>query len=307
LEIKKQLIDFIDKASKTSGHYWSNYFTLEMKKDYVLELLSKIMIQSDKMPSEVVFVFLSSIRYIKNDIKALFEIEKNNTLEQFVNTNYDKILDLSVKRKVQANLPERGLPVMELIGKNITEENITLIELGASFGIIGQSLLNMKMLLENKKTYFLPFQQFPINPKGINKYIGIDIDPPDKEWLISCFSNIDRAIKTNDFINSIKNTDNFSLIKDSAIGFTKLDIIKKIKNHSSKIIVLTSFMLYQLDNDKQNQLKNEIKDFIKQNNGLWINMDVDLSENSEEHKYYIEINDKKVLYLTDDSCISWNY
>jgi hypothetical protein len=265
------------------------------------------MIQSGKMPSEAVFVFLSSIRYLSNDIKALFVLENNNGLIQFVNNNYDKIFELSVNRKVQANLPERSLPVMELIGKNVFEENVTLIELGASFGIIGLSLLNMKMLLENKRSFFLTSQQFPVNPKGINNYIGIDIDPPDKEWLISCFSNIDRATKTNDFINSIKNTLNFTLIKESALGFSKLNIIKNLQKSSSKIIVLTSFMLYQLDKEKQNSLKKEINEFITQNNGLWINMDVDLSEKSEEHKYYIEINNKKVLYLTDDFCISWNY
>jgi hypothetical protein len=306
-----EVISFIDKY-----HYlWSVYIFDQLKNENTLDIIFEIINNSSKQPEEAVLLLLSSVRFLINketgtdlDLDLDFFNEKNS-FQNFIKQNRKKIVNLSTEKNVQANVPARALPLLELFGRKLKDKPIAVIELGASFGLIGYSLLNSEELLNEKELYFSAInQQFPSNPKSIEKYLGIEVDPPDKEWLLACIDNsLERKYATN-LINNNKNINYFSLLKNSAFGFSKNNEVKNIINNYSEkyIIILTSFMLYQFTCQKQQELIDEINSFVESNNNIiWINQTVNLDEKVKNKKYYIEWNGNRIINLSDDYCKSW--
>jgi hypothetical protein len=65
-------------------------------------------------------------------------------------------------------------------------------------------------------------------------------------------------------------------------------------------------MLYQFEKENQDLLKSEINSVLSvHDNAYWINQAVDLNTNTPEKKYFIEINGKRCVYLSDDLCKNW--
>lgn len=307
----REVVSFIDKY-----HYlWSEYITQQLKNPNTLEIIYEIIKKSNKQPEEVVLLFLSSIRYFvtkETGINSGLNIfNENNSLENFITRNRKKILKLSTKRNIQANVPARALPLLEIFGKKLNDKPIAVIELGASFGLIGYSFLNSEQLISEKELYFsAKNQQFPQNLKSVEMYLGIEIDPPGKDWLLACIDNhCERKCVTN-LINNFNNVSNFNLIKNSAFGFSQNNRVKKIlRNHRDYyVVILTSFMLYQFKSQKKQELIDEIDSVIENNiNFNWINQTVNLDENDKDKKCYIEWNSKRIINLSDDYCKNWTW
>jgi hypothetical protein len=300
------VIEFIDKAANTAGNYWTYYIVQQLKNQFTLSIILEIMNQSGKTPSEAVLVLLSTFRYISKDSSIFSKLEKDNSFQIFLKDNLKEILKVSVERKVQANLPERGLPILEILGKHWPSSSIAIIELGASYGLIGDCLLNPHRMLQEKSHYFSSGQQIPENPKGIDFYLGIDIDPPERDWLISCCADEKDAARIGKIQNDFNRLDNFNLIKASAFGFTGLKEVKALSNENFKLIVLTSFMLYQYNREKQDRLKGEIMEFTKSTNGHWLRQEVELAR-LKQNDYYIELDNHKIIALSDDKCTAWKW
>lgn len=301
------ILETIDNVCVKGDYFYSDYLAVQLKKKYTLKFINEIINKSKKTTSEAIIILLAAIRYLQKDIYALTKIEKTDSFEFFINEHYEQIMEISIKKKVQGNIPERGLPISEILSKKLTGASIGLIELGASYGMIGSYLINPKPILENKDKYFHSTQQMPKNPKNIDYYLGIDIDPPEKEWLIACFSNPEDAKNVEQYIRNIQLGNNFKLMKASALGFSAIKEVKDIAMKDYTIVLLTSFMLYQLNEEQQKQLKDEIIEFTHNFNGHWINQDVELSNSISGPEYFIEWNGERILKLQDDRCCDWNW
>jgi hypothetical protein len=302
----KLILDFIEKGSLLLRKYYSDYVIIQLKSEGTLKLLDEIMDSSNKLPSEAVLMLLAAIKYCQKDINALIKLEKNDSFQEFIINNHDSIIEISINKKVQGNTLERGLPILEIFGKMLPDERIAIIELGASYGLIGSCLLNHDYLLKND-TFFQSGQKKPQNPKGIDFYLGIDLDPPEKDWLLACCADKEIALNLSNYINNNNQKNIGHVLKSSAFGFSTLSEINELTKSKYKIVVLTSFMLYQFNKEKQEFLINEIKEFTRKVDGHWIVQDVELSVNEKNHEYFTEWDGSRILKLKDDTCSNWEW
>lgn len=324
----KEILNVIDNTS----YLYTDYILKQIKQESSLEFISQIIDKTGKEISEAILAFLSAIKYIYPKNEAIEQLKKsnssenlessaqvqaptpsvqfraleaNNSFQNFIKKKYNQIINVSEKN-VQANLPERALPILEVLIKKLDEASpISMIELGASFGLIGRCLLNPEKAIENKEDYFSKKQQIPKQYKGIKNYLGIEIDPPDKEWLLAAIWDKDIEKRTKQFIDSFEDESGFELIESSAVGFSKLEQVNKLVEKKEIIVVLTSFMLYQFDDESKNSLTNEIIEFTKSINGHWINQAVNISKDSDNNEFFISWDNERIIELTDDTCSRW--
>lgn len=307
MDIRSQIIGFADAFSQTPVQYWPAYVTEELKKEYCIDIVTSIVNESRKTASEAVFAFLSSIRYLSKDIHALEELGGHKRFYDFVHENYEAIHSISVKRKVQANIPERGFPLLEILARNFSGKDISLIELGSSYGLIGKLMVQPDVAFRNKELFFDDLQQYPNESQKITRYLGIDIDPPDKDWLVACYSIPSGAERMLSFIERCDSNQACVVIKGSAFGFSMIESVNQIAVKGNCPVVLTSFMLYQLDPNCKRDLKKEITEFCKKTNGHWINMDVDIGIENNDNRYFVELDGVKIMDLQDDRCQQWHW
>lgn len=295
---------YIDILHESLPDDLDHYTRSKLKTPGSLEIISEIITHSGKKPDQAVLVFLSAIRYLLNDPDGMTKLKKEDSFTGFINNYREKLIKIGTTKKVQANIPERALPVLEVMGRYIDRKRLAVIELGSSFGLLGYTMLHYHRFIENKKRYFKPGQKLPIKVKLPNMYIGLDLDPPDKKWLLSCSDKKD-AKPVQCILDEIPPGNNFSIIKSNAFHFPSLQIIKEIINKEYTPLFLTSFMLYQFSEEKKQELIELIEPFIEKNSGFWINQCVTLLPGEEKVHFYTEFNRKRILELSDDRGTNW--
>jgi hypothetical protein len=309
MDLYRPLIQFIDNFSGSSAEYWTPYIAGQLKKNETLDLLHRISNESGKTPGETILVFLSALRYLINEpgTNAYVLMEQENSFQKYLSMYSNDIYQLSIEKKVQANIPERGLPILDILNKKLRNSSIGLIELGSSFGLIGYSLCKPVEVIWNKELYFRPEQKIPAKQKNIEYYLGIDVDPPSREWLYACTPRDDYTHRIKSMIDTIQMEENFQVIKASAFGFSRLHIVNELLFKPYTWVVLTSFLLYQFSKEQKNKLTEEILGFIHLNHGHWINQTVETDKNHQGNKYFIEFDGSKIIELMDDRCHYWEW
>jgi len=288
-----------DKILEYLDHFLSPALFLEisqLKTATTLNLIGKIIRETNKTIPEAVGMFMAVIRYLHKDFY---------TLQEFIEKNTDIIYKLALEKKNQANLPSRGLPLLEIIGQRIDTSSLLLIELGASFGLIGHCLLNPCRIINNKNIFFHSQQQIPdFNSQNtIDYYLGIESNLPDRDWILAWEWFPHQKKNLNNFIQSFTDDERFRLVQENAFGFSKLRIVEELSLKYKDVVILTSFILHQYEKRKQQQLKEEIIEFINKRGGHWLNQDVSRSMD----KCYLQLNGEKILDFSDDSCRNWTY
>ncbi len=299
----KKILSVIDKTS----YLYTDYILTQLKKEPCLEFISRIISESGKGISEAIIVFLSAIKYIYNDSKTFAKLEESDCFQDFLKKHSKKIFKLSIEKNVQANIPERALPIFEVINKKIVSSIINFIELGASYGLIGRCLLNPNIIINGKRHFLSEKQQIPENFKAVNNYLGIELNPLEKKWLLAAIWDEVYEFRIGNIINDIQKDSRFELIKGTAFGFSDIDVVKNVIKKPGKIIVLTSFMLYQFEDQKRKLLVDEILEFTRRVNGHWINQAVNISTNSKRNEYFIALDGNKIIELKDDLCLNWRW
>jgi hypothetical protein len=297
----------IKTCIEKNRYIWSEYIINKLKEDPSIRLIDDIVKCTGKQLGEALMLLICIIRYIMNENDALDYLEKDDIFTAFLDENYQQILHIANEKNVQGNLPERGLPVMELIGKKLDGRPVSLLELGASYGLIGHCLLNRKTVLKNFSRYFPQGQQFPESPVGIERYLGIEIALPEVQWIFACLESSHQKKRLENFLEDVKPDDNFQIVDGSAFGFSGLDEVVNFSENCESLVILTSFMLYQFNREKQEKLKREIKEFTKKCNGNWISQVVDIEASSEGCKFFVEWNGEKVIRLDNDMCKKWSW
>lgn len=299
----EKIKNFVDSSAEIYPRYIFN----QLKKDYALKFIMEIISNSGKEISEAVLAFLSAVKFTYKKEDVFTELEETDAFQNYVEENADLLLKISIEKKVQGNVPGRAFPILEVLSKKIGNSNINLIELGASFGLIGRCLLNHESIIGKKERYFPSRQQLPENPKGIDYYLGIELNIPSAEWMLASVWEKEAERRLKNFIEDYKNDNRFELLHGDAFGFSKLEAIKRLAEKAGTIIILTSFMLYQFDDKRKRILTDEIFNFVNSFDGHWINQDVNISQESKMNEYYIAWDNKKIIELSDDWCFDWKW
>ena len=270
-----------------------------------IEMIARIIEESGKTVSEAVLVYMAVIRYLAKNGQQHPEV---------IRQHGEEIVRLSVEKGVQANLPSRALPIFEVLHNKVGASSYSVIELGSSAGLIGRCLMNPNNIVERKELYLTPQQQLPSSMPVVNGYMGIDLSLPDDDWLIACDWEPNHRRQLQRFLADcapMKDQD-FSLHEGNVFGFSTFPQVNEFVARSvargSTVVVLTSFMMYQYEEEQKKQLRGEIFGFLTFNGGYgahWINQDVNLSASPLE--YYIELDGEKIVELSDDACIQWNW
>jgi hypothetical protein len=292
MNMHEQILEYIDKYLNP----FMFYEILQIKTNTSINLISRIMKESHKTIPEAVLVFITVV-------KSLWD--NSGSLREFIKDNSRLIRKMAIEKKAQGNLPGRALPLFEIFEKKIPGSPVHVIELGASYGLIGRCLLNPSKIIEKKGSYFSPTQQIP-GTRGlrpVNHYLGIELSPPDEEWVLAWEWFPERKERLKNFLRDISEEERFILLKENAFGFSKLNAVKTIAGRNAAVMVLTSFMLYQYDLKNQKILRDEILEFTESINGHWINQTIDVSSLN----CFIEFDEEKIIELSDDGCRSWKW
>lgn len=270
-----------------------------------LEMIAQIIEKSGKTVSEAALVYMAVIRYLAKNGQPHSEV---------IRRHGEEIVRLSVEKGVQANLPSRALPLFEVLHNKIGSKSYSIIELGASAGLIGRCLMNPQPILDQKELYLSPQQQMAACIPEVNGYMGIDLSLPEDEWLIACDWEPNHRRQLTRFLKDcapVRDQD-FSLHEGNVFGFSTFpqvsEFVARSVSRGATVVVLTSFMLYQYEEEQKKQLRGEIFGFLTFNGGYgahWINQDVDLAASPLE--YYIELDGEKIVELSDDACVQWTW
>ena len=300
---KKEIKAFIDVVSLHPGNLWNEYTVAQLRTEYVINLIESIMFLAHKTASEATLVFLAAVRYLAGSYDSFIALAVNNNFPVFVKAHEAQVRAIGVLRKVQANLPERALTVMDIIAEKLPNREISVIEIGASYGAIGKCLLQGTQIIANREKYFIADQQLPSSIPVLNRYLGIEIDPPDLDWLFACVPVKDALRRLSDFLDDTRTQKNFQILEASAFGFADFPEVRALVNTDKNVVVLTSFLLYQFDPYLREKLRGEILAFTGLIKGHWINLDVDTTK---ENDCYLEWDGQRLIDLQDDYCARWS-
>jgi hypothetical protein len=299
-----EILEFVERLSGMMP----DYIITQLKKEPIINLVSQIIDESDKSPGDALIIFVTAVKYLWGRRNAFAEMEERDSFREFVRANRDSIVELAVRKRMQANVPTRAFPLIEVINKKIKGLPVAVIELGASYGLLGWTLLEVVKIIENRDRYFSPEQKIPSNPRPIDYYLGIELEIPDKEWFLACLSDHTTESYLTNFINDIPHeSEKFNLIQASAFGFSDLEPVKRLTEQPYTLVVLTSFIFFQIGIKRERKLKNEILKFTRDTGSYWISQVVKHPPNSTDTHYYIEWNGERIIESFDPICSYWKW
>jgi hypothetical protein len=287
---REQIIQFIDRYF----HPLLFYEIMHLKTNAAVDLIQRVIDQSGKGIPEATLVSWAAVRCLWRG---------TGSLDDFIKNNAGSILKMAVEKRGQANLPGRALPLFEVLARKTANSPVSVIELGASAGLIGRCLLNPAQITANRTEYFHPDSQMPDAAHPIARYLGIEHSPPDTQWLLAWEWRPGRRELLKQFIANVQGGKNFKLLQADASGFSTLEEVRDIAARDGVLVVLTSFLLYQYEHDARQRLIKEILEFTARGQRHWLNQAVD--ETSWE--YYIQLDREKIIQLSSDLCTHWKW
>lgn len=173
------------------------------------------------------------------------------------------------------NLPQRAAQMMWLIdqtGEISGNEKLAFIELGASKGLILDSL-------SSPQSFINWMEQTSSKPQAVygqkmqdNKYpgIGVDLAIPSDDWALAMLLNDKSRLEVAKFMKNFP--DRSTVVKGNALGFPKLPEIKNFLTDNSTSIpfIISCFMLYQLSEINRQMVINLSRNFLKENGGGYL-------------------------------------
>lgn len=295
-----EIRDFVDSIARLHPPRIARRY----RGDSAADLCGRIMATSGKGLAESVLILRCAVDHLAGE--DFFAEAADHVFERFAEERADELLGLCARKSVQANFPERALPITEVARSLTGGGPFALIELGASAGLIGACLLEVDRAVAGSSDYFAPGQQLPAATARAAVYLGIDRDPPASDWALSCIpARCDRE-RVRRFYADFLPAEGFSLVRADAFGFASLPAVRAVAAGDGPLVLLTSFLLYQLDPARRAALAGEIRYFASGRPGTrWINLDARPGEPDPTRQYYLEVDGEEWLALSDDSCRSW--
>lgn len=309
----KEAVDRIYQIAP--GGTWPVHVWHFLKRPAALQFMAEFMAESGKPLDETVLILLAAMRFLDLDPAepgAPTIVESNDgaaNLDLFFVRHHAELFHLCRSRHVQANLFERALPIMEVLGRRFGQEALAVIELGCSFGLIGRALCNPQLVLGAFDRLFIADQQRPTCSPRVEAYRGIDLSIPDVQWLLACISRPDARRRSALFINTIPPGKDVSIDQGSAFDFADHGVVKDLLISSLQQdytpVVLTSFMLYQFGQETRKKLRTTISEFTHNHGATWINLD--LEPLGSGYDFFIEENGLRRVSLDTDVCRYWHW
>jgi len=301
-------VEILDFAGRISNKLPA-FINVQLKEGPVIDIISRVIDKSGKSPGDALIVFVSVVKYLWETVggMAFAEMEKRDAFLEFVTAQRDSIIDSAVQKRMQVNVASRAFPLLDVINKKAKNLPVAVIELGASYGLIGWTLLEPAKILAKRDLYFSPGQKIAPNPRPIDHYLGLDIVIPDVDWLLACLYNPTFETYLRNFLKDIPyETEKFNLMETDAFGFSDFEPVKKLASQPFTLIVLTSFMFFQIGEEKGKVLKEEITKFTESWGAYWLNQAVTHPPDREE-RFFVEWNGERIIELTDSICSDWKW
>jgi hypothetical protein len=276
-----------------------------------------------------------TISFVVGDDEAPSIIDDTQRFNEFIGVYKSRILGCLLARNNNPTIPQRAFPVSCYLPFEIS--NIGLLELGCSRGDIGLLLLNLSKVLDSPLRYLFPNFILSVPQERLNRsrpiarYFGVDLDiNVDDPWLLSLWGLRDRRREQlRNFYEDFKpdETTQFRRIQaDACIPSGYLDYALKFLEGTDLLVVLTSFMIYQLSFNARYTLAKTIQvvenKLLKATHGItsmiWLNQGLDprvllTGEFDFTHCYLGKLwFEGKTLYglplarLFNDACEGWD-
>lgn len=255
--------------------------------------------ETGKSDDEIVLLLLAAMRAI--DLTVLDGAYGPHDLGRFLEDNEASIHGLCQTHRVQANVAERALPILELLGERWGRQKLFVTELGSSFGLIGRVLVSATKTLQNFERYFTATQQRPTAVPLVAGYLGIDLAPPDERWLLACIPLADLRTRVARFIYEVPAGPHCFVTQGSAFD---RDTWPRAPDGTLPVI-LTSFMLYQLPPADRQALATTIRDHVRSVGGTWLNLDVLVHEG--QSRFVVQEDGRDKITLENDLCVRWQH
>jgi hypothetical protein len=237
----------------------------------------------------------------------LEESIRDYNLDLFLARHHPQLMQLATHRHIQANMPARALPILELLAECVPNQDLAVIELGCAAGNLGLALLNAKQICSQTERYFPNGQQLPKVLPNIACYRGYDLDLPEPTWVLACVSSRPERERLAVFMADLAPTissKNFQIQRADALHFPKLPGLDI--EPTQRPIILTSFMCYQLPDTVRPTLEQAIMNYTLEKGGHWL--DVDLVPRAKGGlEFVLRMDGQARIVLHDDYCITWSW
>lgn len=268
-----------------------------LKNPGTIAWLTGLQQETGRSVDETILLLLCAMRSL--ELTLLDGARDEDELLGFHRDHEVVVRDLCRTRRVQANVGERALPVLELLAHRWGRQRLFVTELGCSFGLIGRVLVSATQTLQGFDRYFAPNQQRPTEVPLVVGYRGIDLNPPDERWLLACIPLQPLRSRVARFLYEVPLDPQCDVVRGSAFDQN----LWPIPEMGVVPVVLTSFMLYQLGEPLRRQLTDSIRDYARRYGGTWINLDV-LVDNGNP-RFVVQEDGEDRLELENDFCLSW--
>lgn len=221
--------------------------------------------------------------------KSLTVFENPKKFDKFIDTHFELLLGSILELNNNPTIPQRAFPIYSLLQrKNIN--NAGIVELGCSRGDIGLTLLNSQKIIAHGSEYLFRDFIYKTNLQEltgnqlVSKYLGIDIDISlNDQWLLSLWGLKDERRQQlrkfyEDFLPNNNRT--FFRLKSNACELNQyLPFMIKFMENVSPIVILTSFMIYQLSRTERLRLISSIyKMNLYFNKIIWLDQGMDIKD-----------------------------
>lgn len=306
---RKELSNFVREISDLLPIQISQ----QLDKGVATEVITEIINNSEKNVQQAVIVFLSAIKYLNNCKQNTFlQLSVGSKLLDFIRNNREKLIELGKSGRIQFTVPERAFPVLEVINRKIRKPDnkkpIAVIELGASFGLVGRCLLEPKKFSDNKAIYMQPEQKVSDNLLPIDYHLGIEVKIPDEKWILASEWTIEADRRLRNVLKDSFENERFKLIEGDAFDFDSLQDVRNLAEKHT-LVILTSFIFFQIGNEKSEQLKGNIMDYVKKEpDRYWINQALLIhTKDLKDYEFLLQLNGEKIITLADDRCSNWEW
>jgi len=279
-----------------------------LRRPVAMNLMAECMDECGKNADEAILVLVSAMQYVYlraqgiADGSTMFDGHGDfGSFELFLVRNHNEVYHLCIDRRVQANVPARALPILELIHGCYGAKPVRVIELGASAGMLGLMMMNAPAVRASWQTYFSPRQQSPVAWPEVVSYQGIDLSVPDTAWVLACIHDPQLRKQCLRFLLAFSGEAGWSVGHGSALDFP--DLVQPSPD-SQAVVVVTSYLLYQLSAENRHKLQQTISGFLSAQRGCWINLDL-FTDSNGNNCFVAELDGMKKLALQDDYCMTW--
>jgi len=192
--------------------------------------------------------------------KAVEVFNCREQFDSFVRKNYAEIQQLALSRRTNSTIPQRAFPLACFLPNDDSE--IGLLELGCSRGDMGLVLQNLELILAHSSKYLFPNFRTKVHKeklqyaKSIKRYFGVDLDiSVDDAWLLALWGlEDDRRKQLVNFYGDFKPNETlffYRLQADACKLMEYITLLQSFFADSNVIVILTSFMLYQLSLERR--------------------------------------------------------